>query len=325
MTTRDPADDGAPAFHTGEIAIQNVAGVAGKVAERGRRLIRDHMPEQHRAFFAGLHFINLGAVDADNRPWAILRTGAPGFVAARDETTLEIASRALPGEPPGLLLHPGAKVGVVGIELETRRRNRMNGTLIAATPELLTLQVDQSFGNCAQYIQRRQIAPKPREPVEGEPRVDVRTELNTADKALIAQADALFIATRAAVLGDDPRAGLDVNHRGGRPGFVSIEDERTLLIPDYKGNNFYNTLGNILLDDRAGLQFLDFASGDIVSLTGRAEVILKAAGQAPAADVGRSIRFTADAIRRAPGALPFRFTFIDYWPKLPEANRQSTA
>lgn len=317
MTARDPGGDGAPAFHTGEIAIQNTAGVAGKVAERGRRFIRDHMPEQHRAFFAGLQFINLGVVDADERPWAILRTGAPGFVSARDETTLEIASTPLPGEPPGLLLHPGAKTGVVGIELETRRRNRMNGTLIAATPDLLTLQVDQSFGNCAQYIQRRRVVPKPAEPAEGELSVGVGTKLNRADKALIAQADTLFIATRAAVLGDDPRAGLDVNHRGGRPGFVSVEDERTLLIPDYKGNNFYNTLGNIMLDDRVGLQFLDFAGGDIVSLTGRAEVILKTGGQSPEPEVDRSIRFTADQIIRAPRALPFRFTFIDYWPKLP--------
>lgn len=77
------------------------------------------------------------------------------------------------------------------------------------------------------------------------------------------------------MLDDDPRNGLDVNHEGGFRGFVKVRSGGMLHFPDHKGNKYFNTLGNKVLDDRAGFQFLDFDIGDILSLTGRAEIELK--------------------------------------------------
>ena len=59
-----------------------------------------------------------------------------------------------------------------------------------------------------------------------------------------------------------------MSHRGGKPGFVGVQGD-TLAIPDFRGNRFYNTLGNLLGDPRAGLLFVDFASGDILQIQGR--------------------------------------------------------
>ncbi|XLM22644.1 pyridoxamine 5'-phosphate oxidase family protein, partial [Chromobacterium piscinae] len=61
------------------------------------------------------------------------------------------------------------------------------------------------------------------------------------------------------------------SHRGGKPGFVKIDGD-TLTIPDFAGNGYFNTLGNLLRHPRAGLLFIDFSSGDTLQLAGRAEV-----------------------------------------------------
>ena len=72
-----------------------------------------------------------------------------------------------------------------------------------------------------------------------------------------------------------------MSHRGGKPGFVGVTGD-TLAIPDFRGNRFYNTLGNLLGDPRAGLLFIDFASGDILQLQGRATIDWHPEGNGPA-------------------------------------------
>jgi len=127
--------------------------------------------------------------------------------------------------------------------------------------------VSQSFGNCAQYIQTRTIhrrqdtADANADPIEG---------LDPSGRRLITASDTFFVASRSrADAGRD--GGLDVSHRGGRPGFVRV-DGNALFIPDFKGNRFFNTLGNFLGDDRAGLLFVDFESGDLLQATGRVTI-----------------------------------------------------
>ena len=93
-------------------------------------------------------------------------------------------------------------------------------------------------------------------------------------RALIARSDTLFVATHAPARrrGETGR-GADVSHRGGRAGFVRVEDERSFLVPDFTGNFFFMTLGNLQLNPRAGVLFIDFDTGDLLTLTGTAEVV----------------------------------------------------
>ncbi len=304
-----------PVFHDGEVAMQESVGLAREIGERGRHFVRTFMPDQHRTFFGQLPFINLSALDGQGQPWAFLRAGAPGFVSSPDNTTLVIVSEPLPGEPDDLDLSPGAKVGVVGIELPTRRRNRMNATVLSSSAGELKLQVDQSFGNCPQYIHRRQVTAAGKR--SGAPRIAIREELGPADIEIIRSADSLFIASRTPELEADARSGLDINHRGGLPGFVKVRADNTLVIPDYRGNNFFNTLGNILLDGRSGLQFLDFQSGRLLSLTGHATVTLNDADLEEEIGTARFTSFRADQIICAENALPFTFALGDRWPRTP--------
>jgi len=301
-------------FHEGERSLHQKLNIEERQHELGMRMIRDHMPDQHREFFSMLESVHIGAVDTNGHPWAIMRTGSAGFMASPDDKTLTISSQPLPGEPTDLNLTINAKTSVVGIEFETQRRNRLNATINATDGGTLSFHVDQSYGNCPKYIQVRNKtaagATTPQPPITS-------TTLSDADKSQIDKADTLLIASRAAELGDDPRAGVDINHRGGMPGFVSVLDDTTLQFPDYKGNSFYNTYGNIMTDNRVGLQFVDFETGTLLNIKGTAELVEDLNdGELPL--MGRGLRITVQTVVRAEGALPLRYTFGAYSNKNPD-------
>ena len=300
-------------FHEGERSLHEKLEIEERQHELGLRMIRDHMPDQHRDFFAMLESVHIGALDAGGHPWAIMRTGAAGFMVSPDDKTLQISSHPLTGEPEDLDFKVGAKTSVVGIEFETQRRNRVNATIDAKEDGILSFRVDQSYGNCPKYIQIRHKtpagSPTPKTPV-------TTAVLTDAGKNQITNADTLLIASRAAELGDDPRAGVDINHRGGMPGFVTILDDKTIQFPDYKGNSFYNTYGNIVTDNRVGLQFVDLETGTLLNIKGTAELIEDLNnGELPL--MGRGLRISVQSVTRAEGALPIQYTFGAYSDRNP--------
>ena len=70
--------------------------------------------------------------------------------------------------------------------------------------------------------------------------------------AFIAERDSLYIATVS-------ESGWPyVQHRGGPPGFICILDDRTLAIPDFRGNRQYISTGNLAANDRAALILMDY-------------------------------------------------------------------
>src|SRR5437588_8910320 len=66
--------------------------------------------------------------------------------------------------------------------------------------------------------------------------------------------------------------GLDCSPRGDLPGFVRIHDEKTLMMPDRRGNNRVDSLRNIVRDPRVALLFLIPGSGSTLRVNGRAQV-----------------------------------------------------
>lgn len=289
------------AFHEDELKAQALAGHQ----RAGRAAIRPFMPDQHREFFALLPYLFVATPDADGWPMPSVLTGTPGFVQAPDPTTLRVAALPEPNDPAAPSFVAGADVGLIGLDFTTRRRNRANGRLVAVD-DGLTVAIAQSFGNCAQYIQTRTPSPCATAGAPAE-RLD---HLDAAARALIAASDTFFIASRSRAGIDG--GGLDMSHRGGKPGFVGVIGD-TLAIPDFRGNRFYNTLGNLLGDPRAGLLFIDFAAGDILQLQGRATIDWHPAGSGPA---GAERLWRIEAVRawRRRGAFPFVWRFGDYAP-----------
>jgi uncharacterized protein len=87
---------------------------------------------------------------------------------------------------------------------------------------------------------------------------------------LTAEYRALIDASPFAVLGTCGPEGLDCSPRGDQPGFVRVVDERTLLLPDRRGNNRADSLRNIVRDPRVALLFLLPGSGTTLRVNGSA-------------------------------------------------------
>ncbi|MEP5758790.1 MAG: pyridoxamine 5'-phosphate oxidase family protein [Litoreibacter sp.] len=293
-------------WHEGERRMHRALDVEARMRERGAIVVRDAMPDQHRDFFRDMHFVVLSALDTKGQPWPFIRGGQQGFMNSPAATKLIIVSHPLSAEPADLRLGVGDKISVLGIELETRRRNRMNGTIDQIDGDAMTISVDQSFGNCPRYIHERDRVEIAKD-CGDQSAISTATSLSTPDAALISQADTLFIASRAPKVGLDRGAGVDVNHRGGLAGFIKVIDENTVVFPDYDGNKFFNTFGNILLDSRVGVMIPEFDTGTVLTLSGTAEIILDTAENAADYGAERATLIKVDKVVRATDALPVRY------------------
>jgi uncharacterized protein len=167
-----------------------------------------------------------------------------------------------------------------------RRRVRINGVLTESDNAGLTLDVDQAYGNCPQYIQPRHIS------INEEPNHPARTPqyrgevLRGTDIRLIESADTFFLGTT------HPDSGNDASHRGGPAGFVRVTPEG-LWWPDYPGNNVFNSFGNLAVDPTAALLFIDFRTGNTLQLSGTAAVDWDAPIVGDDGETGRRVLFIA--------------------------------
>ncbi|MBN3857436.1 2Fe-2S iron-sulfur cluster binding domain-containing protein [Paraburkholderia sp. Ac-20340] len=296
-------------WHAGELAMQRAAGVEERMDAVGRRNLRDHLIEQHRLFYPQLPFVVLGAVDPAGDVWATLRAQRPGFLHAPDAHRLHVALERDADDPADAGMQDGAALALLGIELPTRRRNRLNGTVQRNAPYAnagFDLLVEHSYGNCPQYIFQRDAA-FVRDPAQrSEIAPVISDQMDERARAIVARADSFYVATY--VDRDDGHRQVDVSHRGGKAGFVRVDERGVFTVPDFAGNLFFNTLGNIVANPRAGLVFVDYATGDLLQLTGAAEVLLDSPEIAAFQGAERLWRFTPQRVIFRAGALPLRWT-----------------
>ncbi|MCK0070225.1 pyridoxamine 5'-phosphate oxidase family protein [Kordiimonas laminariae] len=309
-------------FHAGELAVQDQFGVREAVQAYAPRMIRRFMPDQHREFYTALPYFFMASVDKDGAPWASVLWGEIGFVQSPSPTMLTISAGPLEKDPLFSSLTEGAEVGMIGIQFHTRRRNRVNGRISLVRDGDFSIEVTQSFGNCPQYIQGREVRP-----VEGYVQDKVVSQLGDAlsesDKALVERADTFFIASASGDLGQDEKHGVDMSHRGGEAGFVKVLKDGSILFPDFSGNNIYNTLGNIHANPQAGLLFIDFESRDILQLSGHAEMILPEDSPYHYDEALKYVRITPRRVIRHKKAVPYTFTTPQMSPFVPYQARWS--
>ncbi|MFB3117197.1 MAG: pyridoxamine 5'-phosphate oxidase family protein [Myxococcota bacterium] len=234
------------------------------------RAISDTITRGALKFIGEQSMVVLGSVDHDQNVWASVLFGRPGFVTAPDEQSVEFDLSLAgfnPHDPFWTNIEHDQRVGSLFIDLATRRRLRINGSVSRPSADRLRLDlaVAESYPNCPKYIQRRILTVQE---LDGQVSMlrdgdTLREDLQT----LIRTADTFFVASA------HPQRGVDASHRGGPQGFVDVLDEHTLRIPDYVGNNMFNTLGNFAANPKAGLLFLDFDRGRTLQLIGRPEIL----------------------------------------------------
>ena len=296
-------------FHAGEQAVQTRLGVRDAIEPWARQVVRPLLPEKHRKFYGQLPFLVAAARDDKQRPWVTLLVGPPGFVRSPDPAGLQIAAGPLPGDALSGSLVAGAELGLLGIDPETRRRNRVNGTINQAGASGLEFEVTQSFGNCPQYITER--AWQRVEVKQDQGSVTHQQRLDASMQTWIRNADTFFIASGyrdGGDSGDDPAHGMDASHRGGAPGFVTVESETRLVFPDYAGNNHFNTIGNLVMDPRVGLLFVDFEHGSLLQISGNATIDWDSAEVARYPGAQRLVIIDIEEIVRLDDVLPLRWS-----------------
>lgn len=279
-------------FHDGERTVQERAGES-EAAERNARMVSDTIPAGALGFPQEQHTALLTTVDAAGDVWISLAVGEPGFVRAADPRHIEMdtAVRPVPSADPFWSgIYPGAPVGMLFLELETRKRLRVNGRVVRGRPTV-TVEVDEAYPNCRKYVQSRRRLPLGAG--SSESRIDASrqgTDLDAAHRRWIEAADTAFVGSF------HPERGADASHRGGEPGFLTFLGDRTILVPDYPGNSLFNTLGNLVAHPRAGLLVVDLERGRVLQLTGEAKVLWELAR--PPEETGGTRRHWTFTVRR---------------------------
>lgn len=301
-------------FHAGEQILQEKIGVKERMDAIGKRVIRSFMPAQHQQFYQQLPFVVAGHADADGQVWASVWLGdTEQFIDSPDNKTLVLDTLPITGDPLLQALNTDQKIGLLGIELHSRRRNRLSAKVQSVAQGKTTLAIQQSFGNCPQYIQNRKITyiPANKRP---RPEVELLQVLDNSAREIIQNSDTFFVASAYDDGKEANSNGADVSHRGGKPGFVKLGKNGVLTIPDYAGNNFFNTLGNIHQNPNAGLLFIDFEQGHILTMSGKAEIQWEADEAKHFNGALRMWQFTPEKVIWLRNALPFRWQLKEFSP-----------
>ncbi len=343
-------------FHIGEIHLQKLEHMHDHVMSYAPKVIRSHyMPEQHRQFYQDLPFLVVAIRDPQTGYlWSSLfeRTNTSEenveVATSPDPSTLLIHARPVVGDALEHVFDGGSTtsspttttidVGIIGIQFETARRNRVNGRItiqhndqkdsdMTMNPQTqpeqqlpLVFNVDQSFGNCPQYIKPRKQWYRAAVPtVTAPPNTAVASSqpsplhvLSPRHIQWIETAETLFTATGFRNMNDpgqetNVRYGNDASHRGGPPGFVKVttneQQEQQIVWTEFSGNNHFNSLGNLIVDSRIGLCFPDFSNGGMLQITGTATVQMGNLQQGQ-----RQVHMSITAINELPpGSLPIRW------------------
>jgi len=294
-------------FHSGELYFQKNSGMEEKVAQLAQRLLHKKMTRQHQEFFSQLNMLFVGSVDETGQPWASVLSKRPGFIQVINENTISLQSKPLDGDPLKQNLLPNNHLGFLGLEMHTRRRNRLDGTLVSNNDNEIVIHIDNAFGNCPKYIQARKIKTVERTCPTKIERVEF---FDKKIQSIISTADTFFLAS---YYSQPDHRGADISHRGGSLGFIHIADDKTLVFDDYDGNNLFMTLGNLHSNPVAGLLFIDFETGDTLQLACHTEII-----ETSNNNFARQIRLTLKFGWFIQHALSIESQFIDYSPYLPK-------
>jgi predicted pyridoxine 5'-phosphate oxidase superfamily flavin-nucleotide-binding protein len=273
--------------HEGEIYVQKRRHAPSDTHTVVSRMIDDDMPDQHSEFFTHLSYFGISTIDTEGRPWATIIVGSPTtLIYAVSEIQLNVSAVLPKGDPflssvvSTMNSSPRYFAGV-GVDFSNRRRNKVAGFI--ATSDVvdntlnMSLITNENLGNCPKYITVRKLEYHVRHSQIGaDHRNTDNISLNEECLDIINQASTIFLATRHTSNASDNTSDLGLNQRGGPPGFVRTyeEDGNTyIVIPDFSGNRFYQSLGNIQSDRVAGVAFPCFTNGDMLHVTGTAENI----------------------------------------------------
>lgn len=296
-------------FHPGEEKMQALAGEE-QIARRNSQLVANRIPNGAIKFVDKQPFVIAASLDADRNIWVSLLAGQAGFIKVENPETIRLNTEFLVSAADDILwtnLASHALLGMLFIELSSRKRLKVNGTLSAEAENTgFALHVQECFPLCPRYIQRREVEVSSEAQHTNQPKLT--GSFFTPDlQEWIRVADTFFVGSAH----DDDH--LDAGHRGGNPGFIQIVDDQTLMIPDYNGNSMFNSLGNFSVNPRAGLLFVNYETGESLQLTGHADLHFTEPGAADSTGgTGRYWQFHLHSWLRHASLKGLKWSFLEY-------------
>lgn len=319
MSTIDPTS-----YHRGELAAQDKAGTRGAAAELGAgKRSALNFSFNHDAFLAAQSFAVVSSVNLKNgHVWVTPLFGKEGDLTAISENEIAISPHCIPENDMLNALESGMPLSLLGIDLKRRIRHRINGLASVSENDAgigFSLQVNEYSPNCPKYINRREIVydAKGAHPINREAKREERTTLTDDDQAFILSMDTLWIGSYA------PDVGADCNHRGGKPGFIRITSPSTIEWPEYRGNGMFFTSGNLEVHDQTGVTLVDFETGSMIQMTGRAVVDWDHDGRYEGAS--RAITFHIEHVVRTDHVTSHRWKRLDFSPYNPVVTGKESA
>jgi len=323
-------------FHPGELEVQKLAKESD-IAQRNGGVISNKILPGAIPFFSQQNMLVISSIDSQGNVWVSLLIGNPGFITATNNTSLLLNSSNIIKNNDDLLwqnIKTNPQVGILAIELGTRRRFRVNGNIQTTDDTHFTITVEQAYPNCPKFIQRRQLR-FPESVIKKDSPIPLKgSTLSSEQLSLIQKADSFFVGSASSVgknenkheFNNTPKEfSCDASHRGGNPGFVEIMNGKRLRFPDYQGNSMFNTLGNIQSYPRAGLVFIDFEQSISLQITGDATLLWDQ--NDPTNKTGGTQRFWELEIEtwqqtKLPTELSWEFfDFSPHNPREPEKNK----
>lgn len=256
-------------FHKGELTVQKKANEAD-IAQRNGTVVSKHIIKGAIPFIAQQYMTVITSTDEKDQIWTSVLFGKPGFINAPDDQHILINPQQIinqSADPLWLNIKRNTQVGLLIIELSTRRRLRVNGNISLLSNGQYEVVIAQVYPNCPKYIQRRQPELSDNVLTYKTPMPQLGDELTATQVELISNSDSFFVGSGV------NNNHSDASYRGGATGFVSVINKYELQVPDYKGNSMFNTLGNFQANPNAGLVFIDFEHNKLLQLTGTAKIL----------------------------------------------------
>lgn len=255
-------------FHQGELALQNKYDIQHdpRLVEQ---ILKDHIVDRFVPFIEQQSTIIVGTTDQNGNLWTSMLIGEIGLIKVTTPQQIDINLAQLSSTKTEILFQnipPNSQIGLLLIDTATRSRYRLNGRA-SLFPDRIEITISEAYPNCPKYIQQRI-------PIFSEDKAALGVEetkgtlLNTSHKQWIRNADTFFMSSKNA------NGDMDASHRGGGTGFIELLEDGTLKIPDYVGNDLFNSLGNFIQVPKAGLLFIDFEKGHSLQLSGQTELIV---------------------------------------------------
>ena len=300
-------------YHEGEIEAQQRAGEQS-IGERNGRMLTNTIIPGAINFIENQPLFIISSQNGNGELFASVLTGEKGFIKVIDPQTISIDTKLINSnrlDPFWSNISAQTKTGLLFIELASRKRFRVNGK-IEWHQDILKISIDQAYANCPKFIQQRQVLKT------GKPVYEMLEErgirLTPPLCNLIRKADTFFVAS------SNDEGDMDTSHRGGLPGFVSIEEDGSLLIPDYQGNSMFNTLGNFIKNPRAGLLFPDFEQQRTWQLTGTVEICWNMPDRQAPGGTNRFWKFYPQQWVLLENLKGFDWNFVAYSPFNPQTT-----